>query len=85
LFRELIAYKTFKGASRKDTIPEFYSNFIKKFRGANQEKEYPVMKIKGAYYSFVTTSDILVGAIFTQETSVLSVYSTLYHVIDVLK
>lgn len=43
------------------------------------------MKIKNAFYAFVTTSDILVGAIFTEEIPVLHLFSTLFLVIDVLK
>jgi hypothetical protein len=43
------------------------------------------MRVRGAFYSFLTTSDVLVGAIFCEETAVLSVYSTLYHVVEVLK
>ena len=67
----MIAFKTYKGASRKDAISEFYANFLKRFRGLNVDREYPLMRVRGAFYAFLTTSDVLVGAIFSEETAVL--------------
>ena len=44
-----------------------------------------MIKIRGAFYAFITSSDILIGAILSEETAILSVYSTLYHVLEVFK
>lgn len=32
---EILAHRVFKGLKRKDTLPEFYTQFTQSFRGAN--------------------------------------------------
>lgn len=44
-----------------------------------------MIHIKDALYAFVTTADILIAAVVTQEVPVLSIYAILFHVVDVLK
>ncbi|CAD8112881.1 unnamed protein product [Paramecium primaurelia] len=82
---EILAHRIFKGLKRKDTLPEFYTQFVQFFRGTNADKEYPIIRIKDALYPFVTFSDIIIGAIVTEEIPVLQLFATLFLILDVLK
>lgn len=44
-----------------------------------------MIRVRDALYAFVTSSDVLVGAIITEEIPILHIYTTLFLVMDVLK
>ncbi|CAK91642.1 unnamed protein product (macronuclear) [Paramecium tetraurelia] len=82
---QILAHRIFKGLKRKDTLPEFYTQFIQYFRGTNADKEYPIIRIKDALYPFVTFSEFIIGAIVTEEIPILQLFATLFLILDVLK
>ncbi|CAD8190721.1 unnamed protein product [Paramecium octaurelia] len=82
---QILAHRIFKGLKRKDTLPEFYTQFVQFFRGTNADKEYPIIRIKDALYPFVTFSEFIIGAIVTEEIPVLQLFATLFLIQDVIK
>lgn len=83
--REILIQKDYKTQNNAVTAQLFYTEYQKSKSDHLNENIYPLIKVKNNLCAFLTSSDLIFMTVLTEDLPILSIYSILFALIDIMK